>query len=135
MYIIFVYRLRRQSHTPMLRSETIPCGGSYTDEATILSKMFSDPAQQTHVPKAKNAEIEMASLATVGRLSCALDDEVAVNDESSLLAPGLVDGFWSPIRDDYQDKDSFLDEGANFRFKLIPTIWQCVKNAFNMPGV
>jgi hypothetical protein len=119
----------------MLHSQQIPHGTQYKDEATILSTMFSEPVLPTPLYEAKKVNIEMVSFATPVGLSSARDDDLNMSDESSLLISGLVDGFWAPIREDPQDPGSIVLEGDDFRFKRIPKIWQCVKNAFSMPDM
>jgi hypothetical protein len=137
VYIIFVCRCEDRpfespTATLMLHSQQILRSDAHLDEATILSAMFAEPKEAS-----ASVNIEMTCmkpvLATQFPLSGVVKEDCSEHDESRLLQPGLVDGFWSPIRDDYVERVSFLPEGDGVRFKLVPTIWQCVKNAFSMP--
>ncbi len=122
----------------MLHSQKIPVSGAYLDEETILSAMFADPVPPSAVQVNVNRVGVQPTTATTHdplRGDVFVDDDVNVNDESSLLNPDPVAGYWKPIRDDFVDRVSFLSEGDHVRFQFVPKIWQCVKNAFIMPPV
>ena len=116
----------------MLHSQQILRSGAYLDEAAILSTLFAEPIEASAQVDIEMADLKKASAKQHSPIGVS-DDNSNDTDESSLLRPGLVDGFWSPIRDDYVERVSFLPEGDEVRFKLVPKIWQCVKNAFSMP--
>ena len=113
----------------MLHSHKISLSGAYLDEETILSAMFAEPVHPT-----AQVNIEMVGVQPTKATApdTFFDEDVGVNDESSLLHPDPVVGYWKPIEYDFVDRVSFLPEGDDVRFKLVPKIWECVKNAFSM---